>query len=76
MISFEYHAPRSMEEILSLLENRGKEVKVLAGGTDLLVQMKDGYVHPSVIVNAKNIQELNRLEWDEKKPFILGPLCH
>ena len=52
MIDFTYHTPRSIKEMLSLLENRGKEVKVLTGGTDPVVQMKDGIVKPSIIVAA------------------------
>lgn len=72
MISFEYYAPRSLEEALSLLDSRRGEAKVLAGGTDLIVQMKDGRAHPTVIVDAKNIPELNRLEWSENKALHIG----
>jgi carbon-monoxide dehydrogenase medium subunit len=70
--SFEYYAPRSLKEALSILGNRGKEAKVLAGGTDLIVQMKDGRAHPAVIVDVKKIPELNRLEWNEAKSLYIG----
>ncbi len=72
MINFEYYAPRSLEEALSLLDNRREEAKVLAGGTDLIVQMKDGRAHPAVIVDAKNIPELSRLEWSEDETLHIG----
>ncbi len=40
MHRFEYSAPQSLEEALKLLKERGDGVKLLAGGTDLLVHMK------------------------------------
>ena len=46
MIGFEYYAPHSLEEALSLLDNRREKSKVLAGGTDLIVQMKNGQCPP------------------------------
>ena len=46
MKSFEYFAPRSLEEAIGLLDKYGKQAKVLAGGTDLIVQMKAGIVCP------------------------------
>jgi carbon-monoxide dehydrogenase medium subunit len=70
--SFEYYAPHSLKEALSLLENRREEAKVLAGGTDLIVQMKDGRARPAVIVDAKKIPELNRLEWSEDGTLHIG----
>ena len=72
MISFEYYAPHSLEEALSLLDNRRERSKVLAGGTDLIVQMKNGNARPAVIVDAKKIPELNRLEWNDGKSLYIG----
>jgi CO/xanthine dehydrogenase FAD-binding subunit len=72
MIRFEYYAPHSLEEALSLLDNWREKAKVLAGGTDLIVQMKNGHAHPAVIVDAKKIPELNRLEWDDGKSLYIG----
>jgi carbon-monoxide dehydrogenase medium subunit len=72
MITFEYYAPRSLKEVLSLLDKRREEAKVLAGGTDLMVQMKDGRIHPDVIIDVKNIPELNRLECNEDGALNIG----
>ena len=72
MISFEYYAPRSLEEALSLLDRWRGEAKVLAGGTDLTVQMKDGRIHPNVLIDAKNVPELNRLEWSDSQVIHIG----
>ncbi|MGD0915539.1 MAG: xanthine dehydrogenase family protein subunit M [Thermodesulfobacteriota bacterium] len=72
MIGFEYYAPHSLEEALSLLDNRREKSKVLAGGTDLIVQMKNGNARPAVIVDAKKIPELNRLEWNNGESLYIG----
>jgi carbon-monoxide dehydrogenase medium subunit len=72
MIGFEYYAPHSLEEALSLLDSRREKAKVLAGGTDLIVQMKNGNARPTVIVDAKKIPELNRLQWDKGQSLYIG----
>jgi CO/xanthine dehydrogenase FAD-binding subunit len=66
MIDFEYYAPGSLKEALMLLHKSKGEAKILAGGTDLVVQMKNESVRPAVVVDIKNITELNKLEWNDK----------
>lgn len=61
---FEYHAPTSLEAAVELLSIHGGEATLMAGGTDLLVKMKQRLVEPSHIINIKNIEELTRLERD------------
>jgi CO/xanthine dehydrogenase FAD-binding subunit len=48
----EYHAPTSIEEASALLAGSAAN-RVLAGGTDLLVQMRGGLVEPSQIIDIK-----------------------
>jgi CO/xanthine dehydrogenase FAD-binding subunit len=72
MKDFEYRAPRSLEEALTLLAGQKGEVKVLAGGTDLVVQMKYGRACPAVIIDVKKIPELNRLEWSKDGGLFIG----
>jgi len=61
-IRFEYHAPTSLKEALDLLSKYGGDAAPLAGGTDLIVKMKQRLVEPKCIINIKNIDELNRVE--------------
>ncbi len=61
-VKFDYYEPRSLEEALTILEKYRGEARVLAGGTDLLVQMKMGLVKPKVIVNIKKIPGLDTIE--------------
>jgi CO/xanthine dehydrogenase FAD-binding subunit len=72
MIDFEYYAPRSIPEALACLEKYSQEARLLAGGTDLLVQMKDRRIHPSVLIDVKNIPELSRLELDSRGILHIG----
>ncbi len=61
--SFEYRAPDSLDETLSILKANGAGARILAGGTDLILQMKQGQVRPSLVVDVKRLPELKRLEW-------------
>jgi carbon-monoxide dehydrogenase medium subunit len=53
-----YEAPRSLDEAVALLAKHGAAARALAGGTDLLAQMKGGARRPAVIVDVKRIAEL------------------
>src|ERR1035441_9766785 len=59
---FEYHKPKSLPEAIKILSRDGKNASVLAGGTDLLVWMKEGLRAPSAVVDVKGIGELHSLE--------------
>ena len=69
---FEYRAPGSLDETLNLLKTNGTGARILAGGTDLILQMKQGQVRPSLVVDVKGINELNRLEWSEPGGLHIG----
>lgn len=58
MQSFQYERPHSLAEALELLAGRGEDARLLAGGTDLLVQMRHGRHRPQVVVDLKGIAEL------------------
>jgi carbon-monoxide dehydrogenase medium subunit len=73
MGSFAYLAPASVDETLALLGEHaraGKRVQVLAGGTDLLVQMRGADRSPRTIVDIKKVPETNRLTIGERDVFI------
>jgi 4-hydroxybenzoyl-CoA reductase beta subunit len=70
---FDYYAPASLEEVLSLLEDRQGEAHVLAGGTDLLPLMKYGLRVPSTLISLKNVILLKGISIRDKEVFI-GPM--
>ncbi|MFH1116088.1 MAG: xanthine dehydrogenase family protein subunit M [Pseudomonadota bacterium] len=56
---FEYAAPSTVNEAVSLLDGHGEQVKVLAGGTDLVWQMAKKKVQPELLLDIGNIRELD-----------------
>ncbi|MFC1901323.1 FAD binding domain-containing protein [Chloroflexota bacterium] len=69
---FEYKAPGSLHEALHILAEAGAGAMVLAGGTDLTLQMKCRQIQPSLVVDVKRIPELNYLNWSEDEGLRLG----
>lgn len=59
---FGYARPATMDEALALLDRHGAAAAVLAGGTDLIVNLKEGRARPEVVIDIKSIAELCRLE--------------
>ncbi len=57
-----YYRPRSLEEALEILVQRAGEVRPVAGGTDLLVQAKDGRVDPAALFDVTLVAELQGIE--------------
>ena len=55
---FKYLRPKSFEEALELLDKYGEQAKLLAGGTDLIVKMKDGVVKPKYVIDLSRLEEL------------------
>jgi CO/xanthine dehydrogenase FAD-binding subunit len=62
---FEYLEPKTIEEALLQLITYGDKAKVIAGGTDLIVRMKRGMVHPEVLISIARIPALHYLNCDK-----------
>ena len=60
---FDYHLPVTLEEACFTLGRLGGEAKVLAGGTDLLPQMKNEAIAPGALVSLKEIKGLNGIAY-------------
>ena len=65
MRRFDYHEPATLDEAVMLLQRCEGTGSLLAGGTDLLVQMKEHIRHPGHVVNIKKILGLDNLSFDE-----------
>ena len=63
MDAFEYAAPQNLQEAVALLSEANGEARALAGGTDLIAQMKENRRSPSLVVDVKKIPELNVLSY-------------
>ncbi len=72
MQPFDYIAPSSLEEALQALSEAAGVVKPLAGGTDLIAQMRERRAAPSLVLDVKGIPEANRLEYDPSEGMRIG----
>ena len=64
MKDFQYLAPRKLNEAALLMAEHAGSAQLLAGGTDLLIFMRNGRKSPDIIIDAKKIPELTRLNLD------------
>jgi carbon-monoxide dehydrogenase medium subunit len=71
MPSLSFTAPTSVDEAVKILAGASGMAKVLAGGTDLLVQLRSGRVRPELIVDTKRIPELIGIR-EESDRFVIG----
>lgn len=66
-----YIRPSSLEDAVGLLAEASGKVAILAGGSDLLVRMKGGFIEPELIIDIKSIDSLGRImETDDG--FVIG----
>ncbi len=68
--NFDYHRPQSVREVIDLLKQIPESAYILAGGTDLIVQLKEDLIRASALIDIKDIQELQRLEITDDELWI------
>jgi aerobic carbon-monoxide dehydrogenase medium subunit len=87
-VSFDYHEPTSVREAVDLAARFGADGRFLAGGTDLLIQMRRGQLAPRHLVSLHRVPGLDAIEDDagvslgalvthrrlERAPQLRGPL--
>ncbi len=66
-----FEAPTSLNAAIELLENEAGVVRILAGGTDVLVQLRSGQVEPDLIVDIKRIEAMQTIT-EEDGGFRIG----
>src|SRR4029077_7501751 len=71
---FRVEEPESVKEISELLGRFGESAKVYAGGTELLLAMKEGLVQYERLINIKALQGLNEVKL-ENGAMKIGALC-
>src|SRR4030088_1870762 len=72
MTDIRYLKPRTLDEAISACAAAGSAARILAGGTDLLVQMRAGSVRPGLIVDIKKIAEMTTIEETADGGFRVG----
>ena len=77
MIDFEFHSPLSLEAALKLLERHGDDARLIAGGTALVLQMKQRFAQPGHVVGLRQLAHSDGLgAIDEADGELrIGALC-
>ncbi len=65
MTAFDYIAPQNINEAISLLASQNGNAKVLCGGTDLIVQLREGRRQTKLVIDVKHIADLTQVTYDE-----------
>ena len=69
---FDYARPYSIGEAVQLLSGAGGKARVLAGGTDLLVQLRADRKQADLVVDVKRVPEMNEISYQPEKGLELG----
>jgi carbon-monoxide dehydrogenase medium subunit len=73
--SFEYHAPQTLDEAVRLLQQAGGTARPVAGGTDIVVQMKERatrFPYPGTIVSLDRVGELKGIDFSASDGLRIG----
>jgi 4-hydroxybenzoyl-CoA reductase subunit beta len=68
---FEYLEPKNVEEALAMLADHADQAAVMAGGTDLIVRMKQRLVQPAFLISLKDLHDLNYIR-QENALIVIG----
>ena len=72
MKDFEYCAPKTLRETVSLLAEKDGDARILAGGTDLIVQLRSKRFETECVIDIKHVPELNELSFGNRKGLVIG----
>ena len=72
---FTYHEPATLEACLSILNDQGHDAAPLAGGTDLLVNMKKGLHRPGMLVSLARISGLAKISENGGRSLGIGAMA-
>ena len=72
MSETQYIAAKTIDEAVNAHSKANGSARFLAGGTDLLVQIKSGIKKPNLVIDVKKIVELNSIEEISENEFIIG----
>jgi carbon-monoxide dehydrogenase medium subunit len=75
MKPFRYVEPATLAEASALLLQHAGQASLLAGGTDLLVEIKEQLRSPEIVINIKNLPELRGLEFDPARGLFIGAMA-
>jgi aerobic carbon-monoxide dehydrogenase medium subunit len=72
MIRFDYQEPTTLKKVFSLMEKHGDDARVIAGGTSLLIMMRQRLLMPKVVISLARIPKLNGIAYNAKDGLRIG----
>lgn len=70
---FRYLSPGTKAELHGILAERGRNSRILAGGTDLLVNIRNGVLRPDLVVDIKKVAGFQGLAWSAEDGLLIRP---
>jgi carbon-monoxide dehydrogenase medium subunit len=72
MIKFEYQEPTTLKKAFTLLEKHGEEARVIAGGTSLLIMMRQRLLMPKIVISLARIPKFDRITYKSNDGLRIG----
>ena len=72
MHTFAYARPGTVAEAVAILAEHGSQARLLAGGTDLIIRLRDGSARPSIVVDTKRIADLGAAIQEADGLLVIG----
>lgn len=76
MNKFDYLKPTSVDEAISLFGKQTEAAKYIAGGTDVMVKIKDGKIKPGCLISLRHLQGLDHLTYEDGELRIGAMVTH
>lgn len=73
MKTYDYFSPSNILETLDVLDNANKDTYIIAGGTDIILDIRKGRIEPEKVINISKVKELKYVKCEEGL-IKLGPL--
>lgn len=72
MIRFDYQEPTTLKKAFSLLDKYGDDARVIAGGTSLLIMMRQRLLMPKVLISLARVPKFDRITFNSKEGLRIG----
>ncbi|MGD8625633.1 MAG: xanthine dehydrogenase family protein subunit M [Anaerolineae bacterium] len=70
--SFDYVRAKTLDEAVRILQEHGGAARPVMGGTDLFTNMRDGKLHPHVVVDVKGLPGMQQIAYDAREGLTVG----
>ena len=72
MIRFDYQEPTTLKKAFGLMEKHGEDARVIAGGTSLIIMMRQRLLMPKVVISLARIPKFDKITYNAKDGLRIG----